>query len=73
MRVDKSLPGCSCPPGEDTVATDCMVHFGDGFGSCVPHEVDADEMLAAVDVCCGVRLCRPCRSAHFRAVHAVQA
>lgn len=74
MRVDKTIKGCTCPQTSSPfdVAVNCPVHFGDGYGNCIPHMIDVEELRAAVDVCCGVGLCRVCLSAHFRKAHAVQ-
>ena len=63
-RIDKTLPGCACPPGEHLVAVACPVHFGDGYGECIPHDVDRNELIAATGYCCEVGLCASCLSAH---------
>lgn len=66
-RLRRLLGLCTCPrelPG--FIATDCMVHFGDGWGNCIPHEVDTGKFIAAVAVVDGVGLCASCLRAHGR-------
>jgi hypothetical protein len=68
MTVDKTLPGCTCPPGPDAVHVGCPAHFGDGWGNCITHEVDSNELRAAIGVCCDIGLCASCMKAHASAM-----
>lgn len=65
LRIVRSLAGCVCPD-DYTLAVACKVHFGDGYGHCIPHAVDVRELLAAVGVRNGVPLCASCLAAPDR-------
>jgi len=68
--MQRANPGlaCTCPADDqNAVATDCVIHFGVGFGHCVPHAIDADILIGAVVALDGVGLCASCARASRRA------
>ena len=64
QRANTGL-ACTCPVDDPNgVATDCVIHFGVGFGHCVPHSIDADILIGAIVVLENVPLCASCARAH---------
>ena len=58
MTVDKSLPGCTCPPCHDyCVSEECRVHHGDGWGYCHACAKERNEVRASYGI---EQLCASC-------------